>query len=401
MNNKLTVTIFYQFNPWKSSIGGIQSVICNFIKYAPPEFEVRLVGTGEDAGALGKWQDREFAGRALQFMPVIPLEEDNVRRWIPTTLKYTQALMGKDFSSDFMHFHRIEPTLVAGKWQGEKALFIHNDIQQQMKSTTGKKALLWQYFPGAYFVLENRLMQGLDRLYSCNTESTNFYQERYPDLSSRVQGIRNPVDLERFYPLEVAEKKEKRKDLAEKMNLSPDTRFILFAGRLHPQKDPLLLVQTVGILKEANIHLLVAGEGELRPELESEIKRLDLSTKITLLGAVPQEQLVKYHQLSSACILTSVYEGLPIVVLEALSCGIPVVSTACGETPRILIPGSGEVSATRSPEAIAEALRMILKDPDQYSPLKCVQAVQLYDAEIVVNRVYEEMKQRWITSKKV
>lgn len=394
MNKKPTVTIFYQFNPWKSSIGGIQSVICNLIKYAPPEFEVRLVGTGEDPRELGKWQERELAGRVLKFMPVIPLEEDNVRRLIPTTLKYTQALMGKDFSSDFMHFHRIEPTLVAGKWQGEKALFIHNDIQQQMKSTTGKKALLWQYFPGAYFMLENRLMQGLDRLYSCNTESTNFYKERYPDLSFRVQGIKNPVDLERFSPLEVEEKEEKRKELAQRMNLAPDTRFLLFAGRLHPQKDPLLLLKTVDLLRDASIHLLIAGEGELRPELESEIKRLDLSTKITFLGAVPPEKLVQLHQLSAACILTSVYEGLPIVVLEALSCGTPVVSTPCGETPRILIPGSGEISATRSPEAIAQALRKIINNSHQYPSSICRQAVQPYDAKQVVINLYEEMRQR-------
>lgn len=401
MNKKPTVTIFYQFNPWKSSIGGIQSVICNLIKYAPPEFEVRLVGTGEDAGKLGKWQDRELAGRVLKFMPVIPLEEDNVRRLIPTTLKYTQALMGKDFSSDFMHFHRIEPTLVAGKWQGEKALFIHNDIQQQMKSTTGKKALLWQYFPGAYFVLENRLMQGLDRLYSCNTESTEFYQQRYPHLFDRIQGIKNPVDLDRFYPLEKQNKEEHRQDLAERMNLAADTRFILFAGRLHPQKDPLLLLKVVKILNQPDLHLLIAGEGELKAEIQAEIQRLDMLKQVSLLGAVPQEELVKYHQVSSACILTSVYEGLPIVVLEALSCGTPVVSTPCGETPRILSPGSGEISASRSPDDIAEALRKILHNPHEYSSSICRQAVEPYNARQVVINLYEEMQQRRQTSKEM
>jgi hypothetical protein len=45
---KPVLTIFYQYNPWHATIGGIQTVISLFIKYAPNEFEVRLVGTGND-----------------------------------------------------------------------------------------------------------------------------------------------------------------------------------------------------------------------------------------------------------------------------------------------------------------------------------------------------------------
>jgi glycosyltransferase involved in cell wall biosynthesis len=400
MNRKPSVTIFYQFNPWNSSIGGIQSVICDLIKYAPPEFEIRLVGTGEHYNKLGEWQQRELSGRVLEFMPVIPVEEDNVRRWIPTTLKYTKALIGKDFSSDFMHFHRIEPTLVSRKWKGEKSLFIHNDIQQQMKPTKGKKALLWQYFPSLYFVLENQLIKRLDRLYSCNTESTEFYRQHYPHLAPRIESIKNPVDLDRFYPLQDQQKEDKRKELCRTLNLPDDIRFILFAGRLHPQKDPLLLINIIKILQDVNIHLLIVGEGELRSEIEAEIQRLNLSKQITLIGALPQEKLINLHQVSTACILTSVYEGLPIVVLEALSCGIPVVSTPCGETPRILIPGSGEISVDRSPETIAQSLIQILKHPERYPVSSCLKAVQPYDARVVINNLYHSMKQRWLANLK-
>ncbi len=113
------LTIFYQFNPWHSTIGGIQTVISYFIKYAPSEFKVRLVGTGSDSEKpLGKWYETEFAGRELMFLPLIALENDDVRRRVPTTVKYAAALLGHNFASDFMHFHRLGSTLAAIPWSG-------------------------------------------------------------------------------------------------------------------------------------------------------------------------------------------------------------------------------------------------------------------------------------------
>ena len=127
---KPVLTIFYQFNPWHSSIGGIQTVIRNFVKYAPEEFELRLVGTGDEKQSLGIWQEAELVGKAIQFMPILNLKDDNFRKLIPNTIKYTAALLGRSFNSDFIHFHRLEPTLAGLRWQGEKTLFIHNDIQK-------------------------------------------------------------------------------------------------------------------------------------------------------------------------------------------------------------------------------------------------------------------------------
>ena len=80
MKRKPILTIFYQFNPWHSTIGGIQTVITNFIKYAPDDFEIRLVGTGtEPKQPKGKWQEAELAGRKIQFMPLFNLQNAYVQ----------------------------------------------------------------------------------------------------------------------------------------------------------------------------------------------------------------------------------------------------------------------------------------------------------------------------------
>jgi glycosyltransferase involved in cell wall biosynthesis len=393
---KPVLTIFYQFNPWHSTIGGIQTIISLFIKYAPSEFEVRLVGTGKDpTQPLGKWQEAELAGRAVQFLPLLTLQDDNVRSLVPTTIKYTAALLGRSFASDFMHFHRLEPTVAALNWPGDKTLFIHNDIQTQMKSVGNKNAILWRRFPAAYFALEGMLVNQFTQVFSCNTESLELYRQRYPTIAERVAYVKNTVDNEIFYPFALEEREEGRYKLIQRLGLAKDTRFVLFAGRLHPQKDPILLVRSIAALNEPNIHLLIAGEGELADEIRSEINQLGLSKRVTMLGGVKQAELAELHRICNAFVLTSAYEGLPLVVLEALACGTPVVTTRCGETPKLLSADSGIVCEERTPDAIADALRKVLLHPEDYPIESCVQAAQPYNARTVVRDVYSEMWLRW------
>jgi glycosyltransferase involved in cell wall biosynthesis len=393
---KPVLTIFYQFNPWDTTIGGIQTVISLFIKYAPNEFEVRLVGTGNDpTQAVGNWQEAEFAGKAIRFLPLFTLQNDNIRSRIPTTLKYTAALLGRCFASDFMHFHRLEPTLAALPWSGDKTLFIHNDIYKQMKLEGNQNAILWRRFPAAYFAMEGLLVQQFSQILSCNTESVKLYQERYPAIADRVAYIRNIVDNEIFYPLALEEREAGRCQLAKRLGLEEETRFVLFAGRLHPQKDPILLVRSIAALNELNIHLLIAGAGELEGEVCSEIARLGLSKQVTMLGSVPQVELAELHRICNAFVLTSAYEGLPLVALEALACGTPVVTTRCGETPNLLSTRTGVVCEERTPVAIADALRKVLLHPEDYPMAACVQSAHLYSARTVVSGVYDDMWHRW------
>lgn len=396
---KPVITIFYQFNPWQSSIGGIQTVIRNFVKYAPNEFEVQLVGTGDGTQPLGEWQDAELAGKAIRFMPLFNLKDDNVRKLIPTTIKYTAALLGRSFRSDFIHFHRLEPTVAALNWPGEKTLFIHNDIQKQINSAGGKDAIAWRYLPGAYFAIERLLVSQFAQIFSCNHESAQLYRERYPEIADRVSYVKNTVDNEICYPLKREDREEGRRHLAQRMGLAEDTQFVLFAGRLHPQKDPILLVRSIAALNDRKVHLLIAGDGDLREETKAEIYRLGLAEQITMLGPVNQAELAQLQRVCSVFTLSSAYEGLPVVVLEALACGTPIVTTRCGETPNLLTANSGVVCEDRTPVAIADALRKVLQNPGDYPIEACVKAAEPYSASTVVGGIYNDMLNRFLERK--
>ena len=392
---KPVLTIFYQFNPWNSSIGGIQTMIRSFIKYAPSKFEIRMVGICEAAAGVGKWQELEYAGTKVKFLPVIAVDNDDVRKLVPTTLKYTSALRKHNLSSDFMHFHRLEPTVAALKWQGDKTLFIYNDIQEKVGSTKGINKMLLGGFPVVYFALEKLLIQQIDRIYSDNTKVHKFYRQRYPDLAERITYLKNAVDTEIFHPPTVEESLRKREILARQLDLSANTKFVLFAGRLHPQKDPILLLRAFAALLEPDTHLLIVGEGELAEAIRSEILTLGLGERVSLMGALEQAKLSDLYCVANVFVLSSLYEGLPFAVLEALACGTPVVTTNCGETPNLLTAQSGVVARERSPEALAAALSQVLQNPTVYTFEACVKVAQPHTAKAVVTDVYQHMLVRW------
>lgn len=395
-----TLTIFYQFNPWNPSIGGIQTCIRSVIKYAPKEFQIRLVGTGgnDSAKQIGRWQDVELYGREFQFMPLIQVQNDNVRGVVPTTLKYTQALLGRDFSSDFLQFHRIEPTLVSSRLSGTKIFYIHNDIEQAVKGASKEGGIFWRHFPWAYFALERHLVSRFDRILSCNTKAADSYRQRYPDVAERVSYLPNTVDSDLFYPLSLDEKQTRRQELATKLGLAGDTQFILFAGRIHPQKQPLLLIRSFAALNEPQAHLLIVGQGELEEDVRTEIAQLGLSNRVTLMPPLQQSQLADLYRVSNIFVLTSAYEGLCRGSIEALACGTPVVTTRAGETPNFLTSDSGIVCDDQTPGAIADAWRRVLKHPADYPPQACIRVVKPYAAHHIVHNIYSELLERWQSS---
>ncbi|HHP7231491.1 MAG TPA: glycosyltransferase family 4 protein [Xenococcaceae cyanobacterium] len=392
---KPVLTIFYQFDPWNSSIGGIQTVIRYFLKYAPEDFTVRLVGTGQPGTNIGTWETQEYEGNRIEFLPLIALEADNIRHLIPTTLRYTAALLRHNFSADFLHFYRLEYALASFGWSGEKTFSLQNDIRKQMDAASCKNAILWQKFPQGYFALESLLIRQFDKIYSCHTDSVAFYQQHYPRLRDRFSHLKNTVDLELFFPLTPTAREAERQKLAQELGLAAATRFVLFVGRLHPQKDPLLLLQAFAAMNQPNIHLLIAGAGELELTIETEIARSGIGDRVTRLGAVAPDRVGDLYRLSSVFVVSSAYEGVPIVVLEALACGTPVVGTECGEIPRILSKNSGIVCQDRQPTTMAQALTKILTQPEQYPISACVRAAQPYSAQTVVTEVYQTMRKTW------
>lgn len=403
------LTIFFQLDPFNPTIGGIQTCIKCILKYAPPSLRIQLVGIalGEAASSqsiVGQWQTVNLYGREFDFLPLLRIADDNVRGLVPTTVKYALALRKylkrHTITADFYEFHRIEPTLFTRGLLGIKVLYIHNDIYQEVK---GKQAggILWKKFPWAYFALERRLVKQFDRILSCNSESARLYQQTYPEIAPRVSYLHNTFDSDLFYPLSPPQKAKARQQLAQRHGLASDTRFILFAGRLHPQKQPALLIRAMAHLTSAlnhpQAHLLIVGKGELEEAIGHEIEHHSLQSRITLLGSLPQSELADLYRACDVFALTSAYEGLARGSLEALACGTPVVTTRAGETPNFLTADSGLVCES-TPEAIAQAWQQVLQHPIDFPATACVRVATPYEAHQVVSELYSNLLAEWQSS---
>ncbi len=141
-------------------------------------------------------------------------------------------------------------------------------------------------------------------------------------------------------------------------------RVILAAGRLSPQKDFPTLIRAFALLsRDRELRLLILGEGPERAALESLVRDLGLTERVALPGF--QANPFAFMARARLFVLASAWEGLPGVLIQAMACGTPVVSTDCPSGPReILADGRfGPLVPVGNPPALARAIIDTLDRP--------------------------------------
>lgn len=167
-----------------------------------------------------------------------------------------------------------------------------------------------------------------DRLTDLNTnvslEATNYFVKQGAFRRKNSIIMYNGIDLKRFTSFIAPV------DLRKQMNMESDFIF-LNVGRLTLAKDQSVLIQAFKYLESeiSNVKLLIAGDGPLREQLEMEIERLGLTGKVLLLGV--KENIIEYYNIADCFVLSSAWEGFPMVIIEAMAMRLPVVTTECGK----------------------------------------------------------------------
>jgi colanic acid/amylovoran biosynthesis glycosyltransferase len=149
-------------------------------------------------------------------------------------------------------------------------------------------------------------------------------------------------------------------------------RFVSVA-RLSGQKGQLILLQAVKLLVEdgLSIHLTLTGDGELRPEIEKSIDQLGLRSHVVVTGWLSNQAVRTEIEKSRALILSSFAEGLPVVLMEAMAMGRPVLTTSVAGITELVRSGQeGWVYPPSSAAAIASAMReCMLSTPERIDQL--------------------------------
>jgi glycosyltransferase involved in cell wall biosynthesis len=136
---------------------------------------------------------------------------------------------------------------------------------------------------------------------------------------------------------------------------------LVCVARLSAQKGLGLLLEAVEqVAQERRFQLRIIGDGELRPRLEEQIALLGLQDHVRLLGWCSADRVQQEMLNARALILPSLAEGLPIVLMEAMALGKPVVASCISGVPELVDDGCGFLVPAGSTEAIAEALHTVL-----------------------------------------
>jgi len=148
--------------------------------------------------------------------------------------------------------------------------------------------------------------------------------------------------------------------------------IVICPARLVEVKGHRFLLEAWRILRNRGGHgeLWLAGDGELRPQLESFTHSLGLQNSVKFLGTLAHQDLLRIYRevpvtavvLASNDLGSGLHEGIPVALMEAMSYGIPVVATRAGGTPELVKPGTGLLVPPGNASALAEAIHSLFQD---------------------------------------
>jgi len=188
-----------------------------------------------------------------------------------------------------------------------------------------------------------------------------------------------------------------RAALRDSMGVPRDAELLLLGARLEPQKGITYLIQAMARLAASRprLHLALGGIGSLRESLEAEARELGVADRVHFLGV--RLDMPSLLRAADIFVLPSNWEGLPMIVLEALGARCPIVATSVGGVPSAVRDGeTGTLVPPQNPDALAAALATMLDYPDE-AARRAGNGRRLFDdtfSAAAMARAYEQLYRR-------
>lgn len=208
----------------------------------------------------------------------------------------------------------------------------------------------------------------------------------------KIELLYNGVDLERFTPL-----CDGKEEIRKKLGISSHAVVVITVRRLVYKNgvDTLIDSAAIAIKKNPLLVFLVVGGGPDFAEVKAKVEQLGIGNNLKLTGFVSDEDLPLYYNAADFFVLPSKSgEGLPLVALEAMACGLPVIATNVGGIPEILTGEYGEIVPPDNPVALAEAV-LDFSHRDLFTVRNALRAMvmQKYNWDINVEKLVEIYKE--------
>jgi glycosyltransferase involved in cell wall biosynthesis len=245
---------------------------------------------------------------------IVDLKQDRVSRCLPALVRYLRRERPVSLLSGLNHVNVVAVCAVAISRIGTKlVLSEHNSIRRSFAGGGIKARAMLAAMAITY--------PRADTVVAVSDGVAADLRDLLPGSARKVQTVYNPIVTKRL--LEQA---------AETASGIPPGPVILAVGRLTRQKDFQTLIKAFSLLDETIVaKLVILGEGELRQELEKLAATLNISERVVMPGFVSNPYA--WMRAADLFVLSSAWEGLPTVLIEAMACGTPVVSTDCPSGP--------------------------------------------------------------------
>ena len=295
-------------------------------------------------------------GPYLQDLPaeirVVDLGARRVRHSVPGLARYLRNTRPTGLLSAMGHANMaaVLARLLAGVPTRVVAT-LHNTMAPQISGTSSLKSrfMLW---------IAGRCHSMADAVVAVSGGVAEDAAELMKLPRKKIQVIYNPVVNEQLF-------QRAAEPLIHDWFRPGSPPVVLSVGRLTEQKDYGVLVHAISRVRESMaVRLLILGEGEQRQELQDLVNELGMSEEVLLPGFVPNPY--QYMRLAKLFVLSSRWEGLPTVLIEALALGIPIVSTDCPSGPVEILKGGrlGRLVPVGDVEALAAAIGKALSAPE-------------------------------------
>jgi glycosyltransferase involved in cell wall biosynthesis len=209
--------------------------------------------------------------------------------------------------------------------------------------------------------IERRLARWSDAVVGVSPRVADELERRHVAPRRKIEVIYLGLELDRYQRLD-----EYRGNLRRELGVLRHVPLIGCVGRLVPIKDLPTLFRAMVVVRRSqpDAILLVVGDGPERQNLELEAYKLGLSPNIRFLGF--RRDLDRIYADIDIAVNSSINEGTPVALIEAMSAGVPVVATSVGGTPDLLLNGLlGKLVSPEDPRGLSEAIRHTLTRRDE------------------------------------
>jgi glycosyltransferase involved in cell wall biosynthesis len=258
--------------------------------------------------------------------------------------------------ADIFHIHNrfwyYLGTMAAIKLRSKKLVItLHNAKPDGISFMTDKSAALYDFLWGY------RIMEMADRIVAVSEWTKQVTVPKY--LQHKCTVIHNGIDIEHFTPEKDGSK------IREKFNVAGP--LLISNGRLVPQKGFCYLMDAFARIRAdfPDATLIVIGKGPLKSRLQEQCKSLGIEESVHFVTGIPEEELPLYYSAADLFIFPTLWEPCAIVLTEALSSGLPILTTDAGGNPELVTESCGRLVPTHDAQALHREAKLLLNDPSK------------------------------------